>query len=179
MELFEKLLKKLIGFYETQKTNTGLKWSVQVRCSSVTFCNMLAFRSSSRSSVSEEHLMSPAHVCLSVCLSRFSYEFCNLHYRKSLLEHTVATMWIKVIVGTCFCNNMNRAIVGSHLCNNDPESRYCNNWISLLPLIPLLHLPFPWLPCWRQRPSCGVKNTWNLSVLQRVHVFNLVMTRGC
>jgi hypothetical protein len=34
---------------------------------------------------------------------------------------------------------------------------------------------FPWLPCWRHRPWCGVKDTF-FSVLQRVQLSDLVRT---
>jgi hypothetical protein len=48
---------------------------------------MFIFWRSSRSSVSEGHLM---RLSTFVCLSGFSHRVGNLHYRGSLLEHTVA-----------------------------------------------------------------------------------------
>jgi hypothetical protein len=48
-----------------------------------------------------KNTLRPDHVsvCLSVWLSRFSYDRGNLHYPRSLLEHTAATVVTKAIVG--------------------------------------------------------------------------------
>jgi hypothetical protein len=57
------------------------------------------YEASARSSVSEEHLVGPVHVCT----SRTSYELGNPHDPGSLVEHAIASMGIYVTVGSQQC----------------------------------------------------------------------------
>jgi hypothetical protein len=66
------------------------------------------FRCSSRPRVSEEHLMGPAHVCLSVA---FFLGTRQPHDSGSLLEHIAEKMGTKLIVGKHCCNNGTELIV--------------------------------------------------------------------
>jgi hypothetical protein len=96
----------------------------------------IIFKCSSLCSVSDKPY-GPVHVCLSVCLLRFSYQLGNSHDTGSLVEYIVttvgariivgniaATVWTEYIVGTHWCNSGNPGILLSH--NNDPGSYYCN-----------------------------------------------------
>jgi hypothetical protein len=60
-------------------------------------CGHTVIRRSSRSSVSEKHLMDPF---MSACLSMCSQELGNPHGLGLLLEHTAAILGTDVIVGS-------------------------------------------------------------------------------
>jgi hypothetical protein len=105
----------------------------------------IQFKFSSRSGVSEEHVMGPS---MSVCLSRSSQELGNPRDPRSLLEHIVAAMTSDHIIATMILD-------------------------TVVAFVPLLHL-ISWFSCWRQRPWCGVKNIFGISLYSKEYTFPIV-----
>jgi hypothetical protein len=79
----------------------------------------------------------------------------------------------------CFSNSVNWSHCwGTLLQQCEPRSLLLtvtsDHILQWWPLIPLLHLLFLWLLCWWHSLWCGMKNTFGICVLQRVHLSNLV-----
>jgi hypothetical protein len=92
---------------------------------------------------------------------------CNTLFKRcepGSLEHIVATMITEAIVGA-HCCNWTEVIVRSHYCNNDR--------ITLLKQCPRI----PLLPCWCQRPWCGVENAVVISLFSKEYTFPILLFR--
>jgi hypothetical protein len=133
---------------------------------------------------------------VSLCLSRFSLELSNPHDLTSLLEHTV-TMGTEAIVGTRCCNNENQGNCWGTLLQGDWDSCRLTTLTSdhigtmILETIVAFVIPFEleWpkstallsrvmteATCWFQGPSCGVKNTFGISVYSKEYTFPVLFS---
>jgi hypothetical protein len=105
--------------------------------------------------MSEEHIMGTQ--CLSVYLSPFAWEISNPMTR-----------------GNCWNTLLQQCESGPFLLI--VATMTSDSIIAIMAWIPLLHFIFPWLPCWRQRSWCGVKNIFvGISVYTKEYIFSILL----
>jgi hypothetical protein len=80
------------------------------------------------------------------------------------------------------CNNVNQGSVGPH-CSKNVNWGHCwsmlQQWPQITlqqsPCMSLLHLLYPWLPCWCHSPWCGMRNIFGVSVYSKEYTLPILL----